>query len=87
VNRVVRRGPKREEENARIKRIERKRRMEAAAVRKRRRECGEGDARVAGFCGRGWLLCRGEVVFRICFVNCLGRTAWGEGGGDVGFVF
>jgi hypothetical protein len=53
VNRVVRRGPKREEENARIKMMERKRRMEAAAVRKRRRERGEGDARIAGVCGRG----------------------------------
>jgi hypothetical protein len=52
VNRVVRRGPKREEENARIKMME-KRRMETAAVRKRRGERGEGDARVAGVCGRG----------------------------------
>jgi hypothetical protein len=50
VNKLVRRGPKREEENARMKKMERKRRMETAAVRKRRRrrERGEGDARVAG---------------------------------------
>ena len=52
VNRLVRRGPKREEENARMKKMERKRRMETAAVRKRRRKRGEGDARVAGVCGK-----------------------------------
>ena len=51
VNRLVNRGPKREEENARMKKMERKRRMETAAVQRRRRRRvqvrGEGDARVA----------------------------------------
>ena len=45
----MRRGPKREEENARMEAMEMKKKMETAAVRKRRRgRGGEGDARVAG---------------------------------------
>jgi hypothetical protein len=71
VNRLVRRGPKREEENARMNKMERKRRMETVAVRRRKRERGEGDARVAGIYGKSGLLCRGEVVF-------VSWVFWGE---------
>jgi hypothetical protein len=78
VNRLVRRGPKREEENARMKKMERKRRMETAAVRERRRERGEEGARVAGVCGKGGCGCYVEVRVRLYLfrelsgANCMG---------------
>jgi hypothetical protein len=74
VNRLVRRGPKREEENARMKKMERKRRMETAAVRKRRRERGDGDARVAGDCGKGgyYVEMRLDLFRELSGANCMG---------------
>jgi hypothetical protein len=56
VKRLERRGPKREEVNARMKAMERKRKMDPATERSRTRERGEEvSARVAGVCGERWL--------------------------------